>query len=708
MNSPPSFLPPGPRGPGPELGAIPNASSYPPPPSAQYRNRTLSNSYWDARPPVSQSRPYVSPDPSPLDDRFQRPHGYQHAQSVHHERANHTFPPPLAHHPREFPYPPPFLHGRPEEPVIHRHQDISKHLHHPGEMIHGNHMVGYHEGSGSDEADPYFNPVVVAPQRQQRKGKGSKKVDGKQPTFLTKLYGILDQPEYSHIIRWDETGEAIIIENPEELADKILPVVYRQSRFASFSRQLNIYGFNRKLSLRHVERGICDPDASTWSHPFLKRDSTKAQILSFKRRVPPRPSQAQKRRMSMSMQEEGLSPTSSEHSVDFHSPPDAYQHHLLPDVDENKPIFFPPLQREPVISQPPYAAPDYYAFEQTSPSAVEFDYDTPDPRRLSLSIPQRPYELSRGDSKLEHPSLFQYNTFGSKDSENSIPQSAPANTTSFPIPIKVTQQHIRTRSVQGEPPSAMLYSPSSPYNAESWLAGEVPEPSYCGPSFGMKREPQSLECQQHSSLDHGPAFDANDASTWARRGFADLTTGNLNTLHATRLGNSPQSLPNDFGSQGYSYASGLGNASSQTFSALSPESPTTVSPGVYQSGFSFSAASPPAVRPTYGAELPPVLRQGPSKPAAINHSQTRQERRSTISSSPYSPRARAPALAFSGSLRTIPSRRGSEAPLAGLELNVGDRRVKNEEEEEQALPSASIKLGDSHPFEGILGESAEI
>lgn len=42
------------------------------------------------------------------------------------------------------------------------------------------------------------------------------------------------------IIRWDEAGEVIIIEKPLELSHKILPAVYRQSRFASFSRQLNV------------------------------------------------------------------------------------------------------------------------------------------------------------------------------------------------------------------------------------------------------------------------------------------------------------------------------------------------------------------------------------------------------------------------------------------------------------------------------------
>lgn len=42
------------------------------------------------------------------------------------------------------------------------------------------------------------------------------------------------------ILRWDETGELIVIERPDELAANILPILFRQSRFASFSRQLNV------------------------------------------------------------------------------------------------------------------------------------------------------------------------------------------------------------------------------------------------------------------------------------------------------------------------------------------------------------------------------------------------------------------------------------------------------------------------------------
>ena len=42
------------------------------------------------------------------------------------------------------------------------------------------------------------------------------------------------------MIRWDSAGDHIIVERPEQLALHVLPSVYRQSRFASFSRQLNV------------------------------------------------------------------------------------------------------------------------------------------------------------------------------------------------------------------------------------------------------------------------------------------------------------------------------------------------------------------------------------------------------------------------------------------------------------------------------------
>ncbi|KAF9535101.1 HSF-type DNA-binding-domain-containing protein [Crepidotus variabilis] len=143
--------------------------------------------------------------------------------------------------------------------------------------------------NSSDENNDAPPSPAKSPDHQQ-------KTEAKpQATFLTKLYALLERPENHHMIRWDPAGEHIIVERPEQLALHVLPSIYRQSRFASFSRQLNIYGFMRKVNLRNVDPAIDDPDASTWSHPTLNRHSPPEVVANFKRRVPPRLPKPRKR-----------------------------------------------------------------------------------------------------------------------------------------------------------------------------------------------------------------------------------------------------------------------------------------------------------------------------------------------------------------------------------------------------------------------------
>ncbi|KAG8736903.1 hypothetical protein FRC10_008774 [Ceratobasidium sp. 414] len=143
-----------------------------------------------------------------------------------------------------------------------------------------------HSASPDDHDDGDATPPKSDPQKLETKP---------QATFLTKLYALLERPEYHSMIRWDAAGEQIIVERPEQLALHVLPSIYRQSRFASFSRQLNIYGFMRKVNLRNVDPAIDDPDASTWSHPTLNRNSPPEVVANFKRRVPPRLPKPRKR-----------------------------------------------------------------------------------------------------------------------------------------------------------------------------------------------------------------------------------------------------------------------------------------------------------------------------------------------------------------------------------------------------------------------------
>mmetsp|Transcript_3099 Transcript_3099/g.4695 ORF Transcript_3099/g.4695 Transcript_3099/m.4695 type:complete len:256 (-) Transcript_3099:14-781(-) len=67
-------------------------------------------------------------------------------------------------------------------------------------------------------------------------------------TFPVRLHGLLTQaPKFGvdHIISWDDEGTKFLIHDQDQFNYKILPNIFRQSKFASFRRQLNAYGFER-------------------------------------------------------------------------------------------------------------------------------------------------------------------------------------------------------------------------------------------------------------------------------------------------------------------------------------------------------------------------------------------------------------------------------------------------------------------------------
>ena len=70
-------------------------------------------------------------------------------------------------------------------------------------------------------------------------------------TFPHQLHAMLNEAEamgFQDVISWTPTGEAFIIRKPTVFTDQILPTVFRQTKFSSFKRQLNAYGFQRQLT----------------------------------------------------------------------------------------------------------------------------------------------------------------------------------------------------------------------------------------------------------------------------------------------------------------------------------------------------------------------------------------------------------------------------------------------------------------------------
>ena len=66
--------------------------------------------------------------------------------------------------------------------------------------------------------------------------------------FPLKLHQMLDEISdsgLSSIASWRSHGRAFIVHKREEFVQKILPFYFKQSKFDSFQRQLNLYGFTR-------------------------------------------------------------------------------------------------------------------------------------------------------------------------------------------------------------------------------------------------------------------------------------------------------------------------------------------------------------------------------------------------------------------------------------------------------------------------------
>ncbi|CAD8156306.1 unnamed protein product [Paramecium octaurelia] len=99
----------------------------------------------------------------------------------------------------------------------------------------------------------------------------------KSPKFLVKLYELLDSEQYRYL-RWSEDGRSFQVCDLKKLERQVLKVFYKQKSFASFIRQLNLYGFKRSkirrnvnvFSHRHFIRGDKDQLINIISHNKLR------------------------------------------------------------------------------------------------------------------------------------------------------------------------------------------------------------------------------------------------------------------------------------------------------------------------------------------------------------------------------------------------------------------------------------------------------
>jgi len=94
--------------------------------------------------------------------------------------------------------------------------------------------------------------------------------------FPERLHELLAEEKFSEIVSWAPHGRAFRVINSLKFEKEVIPNYFDQTKFRSFQRQLNLYGFNR------IKRG---PDKGCYYHELFLRGQK--QICKLMRRLKP-------------------------------------------------------------------------------------------------------------------------------------------------------------------------------------------------------------------------------------------------------------------------------------------------------------------------------------------------------------------------------------------------------------------------------------
>jgi hypothetical protein len=100
---------------------------------------------------------------------------------------------------------------------------------------------------------------------------------GRIPNFPAKMYAILSRKDLCDIITWLPHGRSWKVLKPREFEVKVIPTYFEHSKFSSFIRQANGWGFRRIIS-----KG---GDRNSYYHELFLRG--KPHLIKLMRRPPP-------------------------------------------------------------------------------------------------------------------------------------------------------------------------------------------------------------------------------------------------------------------------------------------------------------------------------------------------------------------------------------------------------------------------------------
>lgn len=130
-------------------------------------------------------------------------------------------------------------------------------------------------GEGPKVAGTDANTELVVPVQPQPQPTGKTTIDLHEErwraastaeevpvTFPQKLMSVLDNDRLSDIITWLPHGKGFIILQKKKFAAEVMPIFFKHSKFTSFTRKLNRWGFTR------VSKG---PETGSYYHKYFQK-----------------------------------------------------------------------------------------------------------------------------------------------------------------------------------------------------------------------------------------------------------------------------------------------------------------------------------------------------------------------------------------------------------------------------------------------------
>ncbi|KAH8899669.1 hypothetical protein GQ53DRAFT_710417 [Thozetella sp. PMI_491] len=126
-------------------------------------------------------------------------------------------------------------------------------------------------GSEPTEENDSIEALEERAKRVMREAGANKK---SIPPFVQKLASFLESSQNTELIRWNDAGDGFIVLDEDEFARKLIPELFKHNNYASFVRQLNMYGFHKRVglsdnSMKASERKNKAP--SEYYNPYFRR-----------------------------------------------------------------------------------------------------------------------------------------------------------------------------------------------------------------------------------------------------------------------------------------------------------------------------------------------------------------------------------------------------------------------------------------------------